>query len=118
MVLNGDGLRYFPYHCSRFSGRSSRRAHRQAGGYTKAGYRGRQIGNGTRRARALLKRLDAQEHAKNKSRLYSSHPAVNKPCQKERIGTATTSCRSHISRQVPPPISTITPSFHTELAPL
>lgn len=26
-------------------------------------------GNRTRRARALLKRLDAQEHAKNKSRL-------------------------------------------------
>lgn len=27
------------------------------------------IGNGTRRARALLKRLDAREHAKNKNRL-------------------------------------------------
>jgi hypothetical protein len=27
------------------------------------------IGNGTRRGQALLKRLDAQEHAKNKNRL-------------------------------------------------
>jgi hypothetical protein len=84
-----------------YRGWMPRKTNRQAG----------QIGNGTRRARALLKRLDAQEHAKNKSQLYSSHPAINKPCQKERIGTAAISrVRFLPFRQ--------SPSFHTELAPL